>query len=83
MIDEMSFPTMSDRRIVVSRQLGNVTIRGYPATYSVLVTPDGQKALSQLTFVTENKVFTVTMRDAVLRDSEEFDLFVRIAESLH
>ena len=82
-VDELSFATIPDSRISVSRPTGNVEINGFPATYSAMRNEDNTKGVTQMFWITQNKLFTITTFSTITRaDKKEFDKFISIAEQL-
>jgi hypothetical protein len=70
-IEELSYSTIPDVRITVTKPVGNMTINGFPATYVALTNQTGDKGLTSITFITERKMFTVTALKCVTRDDPE------------
>ena len=51
LVDELSYTTIPDTRITVSKPVGNLTINGYPATYTAVIDGTHEKGLSSMTAV--------------------------------
>ncbi len=82
-IDELSYTTIPDTKIIVNKPTGNLTINGYPATYTALTNKSGKKGLSGITYITESKLISVTALKCITRkDEKEFARFVEIAAAV-
>lgn len=82
-IDELNFATVPDTRIVVNKPTGNLTINGYPATYSALTDRDMKKGMSSITYITDTKLISVTALKCITKkDKEQFARLVEIATSV-
>jgi len=83
-VDELSFATIPNSRISISRPTGNVVINGHPATYSAMRNRNNTKGLTQIFFITDSKLFTVTALSAITRsESEKLEKLISVAEQLH
>lgn len=84
LIDELSYTTIPDARIVVNKPAGNLHINGYPATYTAMMNRDGTRGMTTITFYTENKLISVTALRCITRDhSEAFEHLVQVTSSLY
>lgn len=84
LIDELSYTTIPDARIVVNKPAGNLHVNGYPATYTAMLNRDGTKGMTGIVFYTENKVISVTALRCITRDDKEaFEHLVQVAGSLY
>lgn len=82
-IDELSYATIPDTKIIVNKPTGNLTINGYPATYTALINKSGKKGLSGITYITESRLISVTALKCITRkDEKEFARFVEIATAV-
>lgn len=83
-IEELSFLTIPDARISVTRPIGNLMVNGFPASYTALTNRDYTKGLTGITFITDNKMFSVTAFRCVTRnDAELFEQLVSVANALN
>lgn len=83
-IEELSYLTIPNARIAVTRPIGNLAINGFPATYTALTNRDNTKGLTGITFITGSKMFSVTALHCITeKDAELFDRLVTIASALN
>lgn len=83
-IDELNFATVPDTRIVVNKPTGNLTINGYPATYTALTDRHMEKGTSSITYITASKLISVTVLKCITKkDREQFARLVEIASSVY
>lgn len=83
-VDELSFRTIPNTRISVNKPTGNLTINGYPATYTALMRRGSGKGMSAITLITDSKLITVTALQCITKDDKErFDRFVEIASAAY
>ncbi len=82
-IEELSYSTVPDTRIVVTRPVGNLYVNGYPATYTAHVNSEGTRGLSSIMYITESKLIRVVVLACITRDDRpRFERFVELAAAV-